>query len=77
MNEKQQAKVAWFKHRTGCDDTEAEKYLKEAKFKINEALELRKANWKRLYLIEQKRHERSSVPELSQASYSDEHRAAL
>ena len=49
MNAKQLAKVVWFKLRTGCDDVEAEVFLKQAKFKIEEAIKLRRAHYARVY----------------------------
>jgi hypothetical protein len=49
VNAKQQAKVVWFKLRTGCDDAEAERFLKEAKFKLEEAIRLRRAENERLW----------------------------
>jgi N-acetylmuramic acid 6-phosphate (MurNAc-6-P) etherase len=49
VNAKQLAKVAWFVHRTGCDAAEAEKFLKEAKFRIDEAIKLRRDHWQRVY----------------------------
>ena len=49
MNDDQQAKVKWFMHRTGCNDIEAEHFLKEAKFKIDIAIELRRSHYARIY----------------------------
>ena len=49
MNDNQQAKVIWFMRRTGCDDVEAEHFLKKAKFKIDVAVELRRSHYARIY----------------------------
>lgn len=49
MNQDQQAKVTWFRLRTGCDQSEAEKWLKEAKFKIDIAIDLRRLHYQQLY----------------------------
>jgi len=43
VNTKQQAKVVWFMHRTGASAEVAERFLKEAKFKMEEAIKLRNA----------------------------------
>lgn len=48
MNAKQQAKVAWFIHRTGASAEVAERFLKEAKFKMEEAIKLRNAENERV-----------------------------
>jgi hypothetical protein len=45
VNAKQQAKVVWFKLRTGCSETEAEEWLKKAKFKLEVAIRLRNAHY--------------------------------
>ncbi len=49
MNADQEAKVKWFMLRTGCDAAEAEAFLKEAKFKIDIAIQLRKLHYDHLY----------------------------
>lgn len=49
MNAKQEAKVVWFIHRTGATAEEAEKFLKEAKFKIEVAIRLQNAHYENLY----------------------------
>ena len=49
MNAKQQAKVIWFMHRTGALAGEAEKFLIEAKWKLEVAIRLRRAHCERLY----------------------------
>lgn len=43
MNAKQLTKVTWFMLRTGCSTAEAERWLKEAKFKLEVAIRLRNA----------------------------------
>jgi hypothetical protein len=48
VNAKQQAKVAWFVHRTGALPEDAERFLKEAKFKMEEAIKLRNAHFARV-----------------------------
>lgn len=49
MNAKQQVKVDWFRLRTGCSSEEAEKWLKQAKFKLEVAIRLRRAYYEHSY----------------------------
>jgi hypothetical protein len=49
MNAKQQAKVVWFTHRTGASAEEAERFLIEAKWKLEIAIRLRNAHNERMY----------------------------
>lgn len=41
MNDVQKTKVEWFKLRTGCNDEEAEHWMKQAQFRIEVAIRMR------------------------------------
>lgn len=49
MNDVQKAKVEQFKQRTRCDDAEAEKWMKQAQFRVEVAIRMRNQHYEQLH----------------------------